>query len=508
MEPTKRIIVNTIAQYTKAIVTLCLSLYSTRLILKALTVSDFGVYSVVGGVVAMLGFITNALVITTQRYISFYHGKKDLETVKKVFKNSIFLHVIIGIVLSAILLSMRGFIIDNVLNIPQDRIHTASIVFAITIFMLFLTIVTAPFKALFIAHENIVFIAVVDIVDSVIKLSLAICLLYIQADKLLIYSLMMALILLLNLFVFATFSLLKYEECSLYVHKKDIDKLYLFQLIGFAGWTTYGMGAVAGRNQGTAIILNHFFGTAINAAYGISFQVFGAISFVVTSIMNAINPQIMKAEGGKDRNKMLTLACKECKFSASLLAIVTIPLLFEMPTILGIWLEEVPDYTALFCRFVLVSFIFDQTTLGLQTANQAIGSIRKYTLLTYTPKLLYLLVIWLMLKHGYSVASIMWVYLLIEIYVAAQRIPLLKKEAGLSIKQFWGQVIIRIIPLCLLECMSCMICQSIFMHEKLGFLPTIIIAIATGLLSAWFFTLDKEEQLYVTNAIKRQKKHV
>ena len=303
MEPTKRIIVNTIAQYTKAIVTLCLSLYSTRLILKALTVSDFGVYSVVGGVVAMLGFITNALVITTQRYISFYHGKKDLETVKKVFKNSIFLHVIIGIVLSAILLSMRGFIIDNVLNIPQDRIHTASIVFAITIFMLFLTIVTAPFKALFIAHENIVFIAVVDIVDSVIKLSLAICLLYIQADKLLIYSLMMALILLLNLIVFATFSLLKYEECSLYVHKKDIDKLYLFQLIGFAGWTTYGMGAVAGRNQGTAIILNHFFGTAINAAYGISFQVFGAISFVVTSIMNAINPQIMKAEGAKTATK-------------------------------------------------------------------------------------------------------------------------------------------------------------------------------------------------------------
>ena len=503
MEPTKRIIVNTIAQYTKAILTLCLSLYSTRLILKALTVSDYGVYSVVGGVVAMLGFITNALIITTQRYISFFHGKRDLQTVKKIFKNSIFLHVIIGILLSVILLSMRDFIIGSVLNIPPNRIHTASIVFVITIFMLFLTIVTAPFKALFIAHENIVFIAVVDTIDSVIKLALAISLLHIQADKLLVYSLMMALILLLNLLVYATFSLVKYEECSILVHKKDINKLYLFQLIGFAGWTTYGMGAVAGRNQGTAIILNHFFGTVINAAYGISFQVFGAISFVVTSIMNAINPQIMKAEGGKDREKMLMLACKECKFSASLLSIVVIPFLFEMPTILGIWLEEVPTHTALFCRFVLVSFIFDQTTLGLQTANQAIGNIRKYTLLTYTPKLLYLLIIWLMLKHGCSVDSIMWCYLFIEIYVAAQRVPLLKKEAGLSIKQFGTQVISKIIPVCLFECVCCMICQSLVKGIRFSLLITLVITIMTGIISAWFFTLTSEEQLYVTNTLKK-----
>jgi O-antigen/teichoic acid export membrane protein len=314
---------------------------------------------------------------------------------------------------------------------------------------------------------------------------------------------MMPLILLLNLLVFATFSLVKYEECSILVHKKDINKLYLFQLIGFAGWTTYGMGAVAGRNQGTAIILNHFFGTVINAAYGISFQVFGAISFVVTSIMNAINPQIMKAEGGKDRKKMLMLACKECKFSASLLSIVVIPFLFEMPTILEIWLEEVPTHTALFCRFVLVSFIFDQTTLGLQTANQAIGNIRKYTLLTYTPKLLYLLIIWLMLKHGCSVDSIMWCYLFIEIYVAAQRVPLLKKEAGLSIKQFGTQVISKIIPVCLFECVCCMICQSLVKGIRFSLLITLVITIITGIISAWFFTLTSEEQLYVTNTLKK-----
>ena len=205
MDSTKRIIVNTAAQYTKAIVNTCLSLYSTRLILDALSVSDFGIYAVVASVVTLLGFINNALIITTQRYISFYHGRGDKAYVKTVFTNSFLLHVIFALLIVSVLAALEGWLFNGVLNIPIDRIETSKKVYFITIFMLFVTILTAPFKALFIARENIVYVAAVDVCDGVIKVAMAIGLAFVDSDRLLVYGVMMACIQVLNLLAFSIF---------------------------------------------------------------------------------------------------------------------------------------------------------------------------------------------------------------------------------------------------------------------------------------------------------------
>ena len=159
MEPQKRVIVNTGAQYTKAILNTLLSLYSTRLVLDALQVTDYGIYAVVGGVVAMLGFITNALLVTTQRYVSYYHGQGNSGYVKKIFSSSLFLHIVFAGVIALVLLLIKGWLFNDVLNIPSDRISTARQVYDVTIAMLVVTILIAPFKALFIARENIVYIS-------------------------------------------------------------------------------------------------------------------------------------------------------------------------------------------------------------------------------------------------------------------------------------------------------------------------------------------------------------
>ncbi|MBQ1656985.1 MAG: potassium/proton antiporter [Rhodocyclaceae bacterium] len=187
-DPTRRIIVNTIAQYAKAIVNIGLSLYSTRLILDALSISDYGIYAVVGGVVAMLGFITNGLVVTTQRYISFYHGRGEQSFVGKVFTNSLFLHIVFGLAIGLVLLLLKDWLFDGVLNIPVQRVETAGNVYLITIAMLFITIVTAPFKALFIARENIVYVSAVEVCDGIIKLLFAIALTFVTADRLMVYA--------------------------------------------------------------------------------------------------------------------------------------------------------------------------------------------------------------------------------------------------------------------------------------------------------------------------------
>lgn len=503
MEPTKRIIVNTSVQYIKAIVTTVLSLFSMRIILEAIGISDYGIYSVVGGVIAMLGFITNALVITTQRYISYYYGRHRLQYVKAFFANSFFLHILFGLVIGLALVAIKGWLMDGFLNIAPQRLDTAKTVYDITVVILFVTVITAPFKALFIAKENIVFISLIEMLDAVLKLALAYSLLFIHADKLLLYAFILAAIQVLNFLAFALYAKFHFPESTLIVRRRDINRMYIGQLLGFAGWTTYGMGAVAARNQGTAVILNHFFGTTVNAAYGIAYQIFGAISFLSTSILNAMNPQIMKAEGTKDRQKVFELAEKESKYSTMLLIIILVPLMFEMPSILQVWLKEVPPFSTLFCNTVLLCFICDQMTAGLNTINQAIGRIKVYTLLMYTPKLAYLLIILVRFHQGGSIVEAMIIYVVIELLVALSRIPYIHYTTGMSIKGYLTHVMLPLLPLAILACAVSGGCLLAF-HFKFRFLLTVVISVLISLITSWYSVLNKNERAYLTNQIVKR----
>ncbi len=501
MEPAKRIIVNTGIQYVKAIITTCVSLYSVRLVLDALNVNDYGIYSVIAGIIAMLGFITNALTITTQRYLSVYEPKKDSTFKRKFFSNSLFIHIVFGIFISIILLSAEGTLFEHILNIDTTRVPTAKSVYEIAVLMLFLTLLTAPFKALFIAHENISYIASIEIADSIIKLLLAIGLSYVTIDKLLVYAIMMAIIVFLNLLAFGVYGIIRFKECSIIIREKDIDKTHIMNLMGFAGWTTYGMACVAARNQGTAVVLNHFFSTVVNAAYGIAFQINGAIVFLVVSIQNAMNPQLMQAEGACDRKRMLMMANKLSKFSVSILNIVIIPLAIEMPTILNLWLKEVPESTSMFCRFILLAFLVDQITLGLSSANQAMGHIRNFTLLTYTPKLIYVFIIWVMLAQGYTAENVMILYVVVELTVALSRIPYMKYKAGLSIITYLKEVIFPTMLQASAVTSACWLCTAFMIHPY-RFWVTFSCSVAIGFVTGWGFVLNSLEREYSKNLIK------
>jgi len=503
MEAGKRIIVNTAAQYVKAIINACLSLYSVRLILDALGVSDYGIYSVIGGVIAMIGFITNALVITTQRYLSYYHGSGEQSLLRSMFNNSLLLHLIFAAVLFLLFILFRDYVVYDLLNIPAGRIETALKVYVISSLILVITIMTAPFKAIFIARENIVFISVVEVLYGILKVVAALILSCVTYDKLLVYALLMLLLMTVNLLIFAGYSLMHFEECSFKGFRKTIDRSYFRQLMGFAGWTTYGMGAIACRTQGTAVILNQFFGTVINASYGVANQIYVALVFVSSSVLNAMNPQIMKAAGSGDIAYMLKQSCRQSKFSAMLMMVFSIPVMFELPALLSVWLKEVPPDVTMFCRFILVSFICDQFTIGLNAANQAMGEIRTYTLLMFTPKLLYLPVAWLILHYGGTYRDIMWLYLLVEIGVALMRIPYIKYTLGLSIKEYVRRVFVPLLPLAFVSIMSSWLCVT-YIDMPLRFLFTLTICVLIGLLTAYKFTLTANERSYLYNLIRRQ----
>jgi O-antigen/teichoic acid export membrane protein len=506
MNSGKRIILNTAAQYVRAIITTCLSLYSVRLILDALGVSDYGIYTVIAGVIALLGFITNSLVITTQRYISFHYGQTGNRIIRQLFVNSLLLHIIIAALLFIIFMCLKDFAVYEYLNIPNERRTIAESVYFISSLLLVITILTAPFKALFIARENIVFISIVEIIDGFVKLAVAISLAYISYDKLMVYALMIAAIQTGNLLVFAGYALLRFPECTIKVRIQDINKSYLREIAGFAGWTTYGMGAIACRTQGLAVILNQFFGTIINAAYGIANQVFAAMAFIASSLLNAMNPQIMKAEGASNRSHMLKLACQQSKFSTAMLMITAIPVMSEIHALLSLWLKEVPPHTEMFCQFILIAFICDQLTIGLNAANQAMGQIRTYTLLMFTPKLLYLPLAYFILQWGGTPEQVMWLYVAIEIVVALMRIPYLHHSAGLRIGYYFNQVILPLLPLCIVSTIVSYVCSSINDHG-FRFLITLTIAGAAGLATAWAFTLSEEEKLFFKGIVLHRKEH-
>ena len=504
MEPAKRIVVNTLAQHVRAIINICLSLYSTRLVLQVLGQSDFGIFSLVGGVVAMLAFLTNAMVVTTQRQLSFWHGKGDPSALKSMFSTSLLLHIAIGAVLSVALLALTPFIFDGFLDIPTDRIPTAKGVYYMAILAMVITFLTAPYKALFIAREEIVYVSGVEIMDGVLKLAFALCLPFITYDRLMAYACAIAGIMAFNYLALALWSATHFSESMLLPRLRLINRENVKELTGFASWTIYSMGCVIVRSQGVAVILNRFFGTVANGAYGIAHQVFSSVAFIAQAVTNAMIPQIVKAEAGDDRRRVLHLAELSSKYAFLLLATVTIPLTFEMPEVLSLWLGDVPDYTVTLSRFVILSALLDQITIGLATANQAIGRIRNYSIAINTIKVLTLPAFWCCLWLGGSVDLAMYVYLGFEVVGSIMRLPFLKYTAGLSIRHFVSHVFARVLIPVLAISAVCYLMVT-YVELPLRFLLTGVVTVVTAAVTIWLFALDDAERQSALQMIRGKK---
>lgn len=499
MTNSQRVIVNTSAQYMRTIINVCLSLYSTRLILSALGQSDYGIYMLVAGVIAMLSFVTNALVITTQRYLSVYHGKKNAQGVHQVFGNSMLLHILIGCTIAIILSICGKWITHEWLNIDAGREAAALWVYYAAVAMLLVSFLTAPIRALFIARENIVYISIVDVVDGVLKLLIAIGLYHVSYDKLISYAGLMTGIHLLNFLLFAIYAAIKFEEFH-FPRLSELNKTLMKELSSFAGWTTYSMGCIIMRNQGIAIVLNWFYGTIINSAYGIAQQVLGSVQFLSASILNAMNPQIMKAEGAGEREKMIRLCEYESKYAFLLLSLVAIPLIAEMDTLLQWWLGNVPEHAVMFCRFILAAALCDQISVGLTSANQAVGKIRVYNLVFYTLKLFVIILGWICLKQGLPLVSVMWCYVIIELLTSFLRLPLMKHIAGIKMLPFCKHVFGRIvIPLIVMVGIS--YCITSYITYEYRIFTTIAVTCLVGMISIWLTALNQTEKALIRQMI-------
>lgn len=506
MRASNRIIINTLAQYIRTIFNMVLSLYSTRLILDILGIEDYGLFTLIAGVVSLLNFITNALVSSTQRFLSIAQGQGNIIFLKNIFNNSLLLHICISLLVIIVLELLTPLWFNGFLNIPDGRMFAAKVVYQQVLAMLVITFISSPFRALLVSHENIVYTSLVDMFDGVLKVVLVILLSFMPFDKLILYGCAMLILRLANFFAYAIYDYIKYEEC-IFSLKFKFDRNYIKQLSAFTGWTMFGTSCIIFRNQGITIIINKTMGAAVNAAYGVGYQIAGMIGFVSNSLSAAIDPQLMKAEGGNDRNKMMYLARFQSKFSYFLFSMFAIPCMFEAQSLLEIWLKEVPEYASLFAIMFLGSQMVDQLTIGLSSANKAVGNIKIFTIITSIPKFLELPLFWLAIYLGYPLYVAVSSYILIEFITMFVRIPLLKKSCDLNIGEYANYVFGKVVLPTVASVMTCCVCIRCFNFTG-RFVLTFICSIIIYAICIYIMGLETNEKKMLKDLLNRTIKRI
>lgn len=494
MTSSRRILVNTCAQYVRTIVCMILSFWATRIVLNTMGVEDYGIFTVVAGVVSILSFLTNSLVITSQRFLSVSQGEGNLSIIRSLFNNCIYLHIFIALGVFVLLQLLALPFFDGMLNIPENKIASAKLLYQFVAVTLCLTFLSSPFRAVIISHENIVFISLLEIVDAILKTIIAYILLIVEDGRIHIYGALLMTVQLFNLVAVIIFSYSRYPECGK-LQASDWSWHRIKELFSFAGWTMYNLVCNLGRTQGIAVGLNRTMGPVVNSAYGLAFQVSSALSSVSQSLLNAINPQLMKREGAGNRESMLRLAAVESKLSFFLLSAVAVPSIFEMPNLLSLWLGEshVPEYAVLFCRMVILASLADTLTTGLGSANQAVGDIRLYTLVIYTTKLLTLpFALWIL----YTRVSLVWlvvIYAGLEFLSSIMRIPFLSYTAGLDVGKFCSSVFQKeIVPIVVLS-LVCLLSITIF-DFQFRFVLTFLFSILIYAIAIYWIGLCDDEK--------------
>ncbi|MBQ8501350.1 MAG: hypothetical protein IJ494_03450 [Bacteroides sp.] len=504
MNTGKKIVLNTVALYAKNVINIIISLWSVPLVLKALGESDYGLYSLVAGVVAMLGFLNTSMTVSTQRYMSVTMGKQDIKELDKVYNTSKALHLILGISLILIFEVCALFLFNGALNISPERVSAAKIVYQIIVISTFLTIITVPYYATINAHEDLFVFSLIGIVDSVLRLLLSFSLYVISWDGLIWYAIGLALISLLSVVVSRSYVISKYKVLSNNVHR-NFNLELLKEMFVFAGWNAFGSLAVIGRNQGVAIVLNRFFGTVVNAAYGIANQISAAMTTFSAVLQQAINPQLMKSEGANNRERMLSISYIFSKFSILVVAIMTVPLFVELPYVLNLWLGNYPENTLEFSRLILIFALLYQCSMGIMSAIQSGGRIKAYQITMSILILLNIPVSILLLWMEFPAYSIIVGFIFIEIVTLGVRLWFASCLVDFKVNYFLINVVLRCVPPIILSYLSA-VCVSLWFEDSFFlFTVTILVSSVIFIVSTWLFTLNSMEKSIIKDIINRRK---
>ena len=444
----KRIAKNTFLLYIRTLFVMAISLYTSRVILRSLGVEDYGVYQVVGGMVAMFAIISNALSSAISRFITYEIGNGDIEKLKLIFSSSKIIQIGLSILVLIAVEIVGMWFLKSQMQIPAGRMTAAVWVLQCSLFTFCINLISVPYNACIIAHEHMQAFAYISIIDALAKLGICYLIMVSPFDKLISYAILLALLSLVIRYIYSLYCRQHFEESRVgFRFAKNIFR----EMAGFAGWNFFTNTAHLLNSQGVTMLINVFFGVTSNAARGLANQVEHAVMSFVGNFTTAFNPQITKSYAAGEKEGMYNLVCRGAKFSYLAMLVFSVPIILETETILNLWLTVVPPHTTIFIRLSLILGMLDCLGQSSFTACQATGKLRKYALIITPIAALEFPMTWMFFLFGAPVVAAYYMYIFVKSLVLVARLYLNHDMLGFSPRVFINKVYLRILPTTLLS---------------------------------------------------------
>lgn len=503
----KTIAKNTMFLYFRMMVTMIISLYTSRVVLQVLGVDDYGIYQAVGGIVGLLSFINGALGAGSSRFITFGLGEGNIEKLKNIFTTTLTGHIILALIIVLIAETAGLWFLHHKMVIPPERMDAALWVFHLSLITAFFTLTQVPYNACIIAHERMTVYAYVSIVDAVCKLLIVYMLMIGQMDKLILYAILHVVLQVTILLFYRLYGSHHFEEAIFRIH---IDNSVLREILGFSGWSMLASSAIALNSQGILVLLNMFFLPGVVAARSISIQVNMAANQFVTNFQTAAIPQIVKRYAAKDYDGSKQLLLETAKYSFYLMLLLSIPICFTADQLLALWLGVVPPYTVIFLQLIIVQSLFQVFDTTFYYALYAKGQLRENALISPTLGFLCFPIVYVLFRLGYSPIALSWVFLILYAIIGLIVKPILVIRI---VNYTWCDVLLVFIP-CLKVTLASLplpllvdyYMDGLQLPVRLEFLSIVTICVISVGASSWFLGLTPEMRAKLLDMIKSKLK--
>ena len=498
-ENNKRIAKNTAMLYIRMLLIMAVTLYTSRVVLKVLGVEDFGIYNVVGGVVAMFSILSGSLSASISRFITFELGKGEKGRLKEVFSSAVTIQLGLSFIVVLLAESIGVWFLNYKMNISSDRLYAANWVLQCSILTFVINLISVPYNASIIAHEHMKAFAYISIIEVILKLVAVFVLSIFLFDKLIVYAVLLLAVSLGIRLIYGIYCSHHFAECHYYF---IYEKKLLREMTSFAGWNFIGSTSGVLRDQGVNILINIFYGPAVNAARGIAVQVNTAVQSFLSNFMTALNPQIIKSYASNDREYMLSLLYQGARFSFYILFLLALPLIIEAEMVLHLWLNTVPEHTVNFVRLILLLVLSESISSPLITAMLATGRIRNYQILVGGLQMLNFPISYLFLLQGASPESTFIIAIVISQCCLLARLYMLRKMIGLSFKIYVRRVYLNVL---IVGIISSIVPVVLYSHLSLSitrFIVELFVCLLCSALTMFYIGCTQGERTIVRNKIE------
>lgn len=495
----KRIAKNTLLLYVRMLFTIAIGLYTGRVVLNALGVTDYGIYNVVGGVIAMLGFLTGSMSAASSRFITYDLGKGDITVMKRTFGNILSIHFIIAGVILLFGETIGLWFVLNKLQIPAERMTAALWVYQFSVFTSILSVISVPYNAAIIAHERMKAFAYIGIVDAVLKLLIACVLLIVPFDRLKVYALLFFCIQVFDRIVYGVYCTRHFQETKA---KPTFNGKLFKEIFGFAVWTMNGNLAVIGYTQGINILLNMFFGPAVNAARGVAVQVQVVVQNFCNNFQMALNPQLTKSYAQNDLQHMHQLLKVSSKFSFFMILFISLPLMLEAPLVLKWWLGVVPEHTDNFLRLILCSSMLITLSNPLVVSVHATGRIKRFQAIEGTMLLCIVPIAYLLLKlFGIPPECVFCVHIIVEACTQYARMRIVLPMIGMRVVEYVKEVVVPLVKVVVLAPILPLLVYHLTEQSVATFFLVCVVSVLSVSACVYFIGCTKREQEFAYKKI-------